>query len=150
MKLKALLLLTAISIASTVFAENVYTFKVNDKPYYFTEDDMDKQFGVLFDELIQSRISKTKYFALWQASYEKWKEVRKACPMEWKLYGTHASNITTNCINGNFSNADRGLGKDGKAAKGNPNDTANHAHRISYLNGMFSNYISKIIIRDNL
>ena len=150
MKLKALLLLLAISVATTGYAENIYTFKVNGKPYYFTEDDMDKQFGVLFDELIQSRTSKTKYFAIWRTSYEKWKEVMKICPIAWKLYGTHTSDLTSNCPDGRFGLEDRGLDKDGKAAKGNPNDTANHAHRIAYLNGMFSNYISKIIIRDNL
>lgn len=150
MKIKAIVLLLIISVATKTHAENIYTFKVNGKPYYFTEDNMDKQFGILFDELIQSRTSKAKYFPVWQNSYEKWKTIMKVCPIGWKLYGTHVSDLQSSCSDARFDLADRGLGKDGKAAKGNPNDDENHAHRIAYLNGMFSSYISKIIVRDNL
>lgn len=140
-----ILFLIAISIASTCYAENIYTFKVNDKPYYFTEPELDKQFGAMFDKIIESRTSKSKHFSLWRDSYERWKKVIKVCSLEWKLYGSHASSIKSNCPDGRFDLEDKGRDKDGNTAKGSPNDPLNHARRVAFLNGMFTEYLSNAI-----
>lgn len=135
----SVLILTLITNLS--FAQFDYKFIVDGKDYYMPEPKLNDCFGRAFDTIVERNVAKEHNFSLWAETFGDWKKVVNLRDMHIETIGNRISKTS---YSGDVSAEYRGFNKNGKEAKGNPNDKRNLGSRMSIL----YTYLANEVVRE--
>lgn len=121
------------------FSQTAYKFIIDKQSYHVDETKLNDYFGMVFNELVESRRAKQRDFDLWVNSYKRYKEMASNGTSSWEIYYDKIVNYQYSGVGA--SDADLGL-DNGKTAKIDPNKKRNHSSRMAYLNGLLAKYVT--------